>query len=324
MSEGRSSGQAAGRIVLSVGRGIARRLGLRRQQSHSPRPRDWAIGMFAGDSPLRLVPLHGGRTPSLTWSDVSDTPSGIIADPFMIRLSGAWYMFFEVMERPHGRGQIGLAVSRDGIDWRYQQIVLAEPFHLSYPYVFEWAGDIFMIPETHHDRSVCLYRASPFPVRWSPVGRLLEGAVFSDSSIVRYRDTWWLFTETSPGTFDELRLFYAGELRGPWREHPASPLVQRDPRRARPAGRILALGDGLLRFAQDCHPVYGSAVRAFEVTDLTASRYQEREAADRPVLGGSGTGWNAGGMHHVDAHRLDDGRWLACVDGWAWPSGRRP
>jgi hypothetical protein len=34
------------------------------------------------------------------------------------------------------------------------------------------------------------------------------------------------------------------------------------------------------------------------------------------MLSASGRGWNAGGMHHVDVHRLEDGYWLACVDGW--------
>ena len=35
-----------------------------------------------------------------------------------------------------------------------------------------------------------------------------------------------------------------------------------------------------------------------------------------PTLGPSGTGWNASGMHHLDAHSRDDESWIACVDGW--------
>jgi hypothetical protein len=35
-------------------------------------------------------------------------------------------------------GEIGLATSEDGLKWDYKQVVLNEPFHLSYPYVFEW------------------------------------------------------------------------------------------------------------------------------------------------------------------------------------------
>jgi len=62
-------------------------------------------------------------------------------------------------------------------------------------------------------------------------------------------------------------------------------------------------------------PSYGAQVRAFEITELTTTRYQEREKDDNPVLTGSGTGWNSCGMHHCDPHLLNDGKWIACVDG---------
>jgi hypothetical protein len=32
------------------------------------------------------------------------------------------------------------------------------------------------------------------------------------------------------------------------------------------------------------------------------------------VLVPDGSGWNASGMHHVDAHQVGES-WLACVDG---------
>lgn len=54
----------------------------------------------------------------------------------MVCQDGRWYMFFEVMNQDSDRGEIGLALSDDGIHWEYSQIVLVEPFHLSYPHVF--------------------------------------------------------------------------------------------------------------------------------------------------------------------------------------------
>jgi hypothetical protein len=70
-----------------------------------------------------------------------------------------------------------------------------------------------------------------------------------------------------------------------------------------------------LRFAQVGRPSYGSAVRAFRITELTPTSYREEEAASSPILTASGTGWNANGMHHVDAHQIEDGTWIAAVDG---------
>jgi hypothetical protein len=87
--------------------------------------------------------------------------------------------------------------------------------------------------------------------------------------------------------------------------------------RARLAGRVLKLDNKLIRFAQDCVPQYGSRVRAFDVLDLTTNSYTEVENAASPILQPGGEGWNALGMHHVDAHQQPDSSWLACVDGFA-------
>jgi hypothetical protein len=171
-----------------------------------------------------------------------------------------------------------------------------------------------MIPESQRAGAVRLYRADPFPSRWRYVGDLLTGPTFFDSTVFRRDDRWWMLTETSGE--DTLRLFQAADLTGPWREHPRSPIVSGDRHASRPAGPVVADGDRLLRFAQDCVPLYGTGVRAFEITKLTPDAYEERPAAAGPVLGPGARRWNSRGMHQLDAHRLDDGRWIACVDGW--------
>lgn len=116
---------------------------------------------------------------------------------------------------------------------------------------------------------------------------------------------------------DTLRLFFADDLMGLWQEHPKSPLIEGNGHIARPAGRVLAHDEMIIRYAQDCDPVYGNQVRAFEITELTTTSYREQEVKDNPVLTGSGSGWNESGMHHIDPH-LEEGRWIACVDGWCW------
>ncbi len=276
--------------------------------------RIWSIGVFEGGSPLQLRPAAGAANPVLSAADVTDVPAAFVADPFMVREGGLFYMFFEVMDGAAGKGAIGLALGDAG-GWRYRGIVLEEPFHLSYPYVFEWRGEHYMVPETLGPSAVRLYRARSFPGGWEHCADLIRGQ-YADPSVVRFGGRWWLFACAAPYQHDTLSLFTAHRLGGPWREHPRSPVVVRDRGRARPAGRVLVLGDRLLRFAQDCVPDYGSAVRAFEVTALTAAGYAEREVVESPILAGGGAAWNRGGMHHLDPHPVAPGRWLACVDGW--------
>jgi hypothetical protein len=279
--------------------------------------RVYSIGIYTGASPLALAP-GVGQDPVLTRECIRDLHATFVADPFMIRVDGAWYMFFEIMTWRAGskKGEIGLATSRDGLRWTYERVVLAEPCHLSYPHVFEWGSEHWLIPESSGAGGVRLYRADPFPTRWVFVAELLRGPVFLDNSVFRHDGRWWMLSETDPrrGT---LRLFHAPDLEGPWTEHPGSPVVQADRRIARPAGRIVATGDRLVRFAQDCRGAYGTGVHALEITRLTRREYQERELGDERVLGGSGQGWNRSGMHHVDAHQQEDGSWIACVDGWS-------
>src|SRR4029077_11593701 len=108
----------------------------------------WSIGIYRGDSPFRLAPPPGIKNPVLTVADVSDVPASLLADPFMLGVNGTWHMFFEVMNWRRNLGEIGHATSEDCERWVYRQIVLTEPFHLSYPYVFRWLDDYYMIPES--------------------------------------------------------------------------------------------------------------------------------------------------------------------------------
>lgn len=274
----------------------------------------WSIGIVAGDPPWAL----DGRSvanPVLTAADVTDTAATSVADPFLLRVDGRWHMLFEIDNWNSWKGEIGCATSGDGLEWKYEGIVLAEPFHLSYPHVFAADGGIYMTPESSQAQAVRLYRARRFPNEWEHVADLVSGLPFADPTIVRHGGRWWLFTETSGGGDDTLRLFHADGLMGPWTEHPQSPIVRGDAAVARPAGRIVSVDGRLVRFAQNCRPAYGTDVRAFEILTLTADDYAERPLREAPLLG-PGAGWNAGGMHHVDPVAVGPGRWLAAVDGW--------
>lgn len=263
---------------------------------------------------MDLVDHPGVTNPVLTHDNVTDVRASFVADPFMLRVDEIWYMFFEVMNRQTAKGEIGLATSRDSLNWIYQQIVLAEDFHLSYPNVFEWKNEYYMIPETIEPGVVRLYKAQTFPFQWSLVGPILS-VRSADPSVFRYGDRWWMFTCSSPYEHDALRLYFADDLIGPWIEHPASPIVKSNKQIARPAGRVVVSNKSITRFAQDCVLRYGHNVRAFALQELTATSYSEQEYSASPILQASGRGWNALGMHHLDAHSLPQGGWIACVDG---------
>lgn len=280
----------------------------------------WSIGICTGADLLDLAPAKETPMPVLSARDVTDIQAQFVADPFMIRAENAWHMFFEVMNAESKKGDIGLASSNDGFRWNYRQIVLTEPFHLSYPYVFFLDGEYYMIPESYEANAIRLYRADPFPTRWSLVQQILEGA-WVDSSIFFFNGRWWLFSNPLAPENQVLELFHAESIYGPWQRHPMSPMVSGNNRFARSAGRVIVSGDRIIRFTQDCCPYYGTSIRAFEISGLTTAAYSEREVEKSPILAAGSELWRQAGMHHIDAHHVD-GRWFACVDGWRFEPRR--
>jgi hypothetical protein len=227
-------------------------------------------------------------------------------------------MFFEVYNRERLRGEIGLATSNDAIHWQYERIILREPFHLSYPYVFEFEGETYLIPESRDANAVRIYRACPFPYKWEFVQTLLTGPL-ADASLVQFEGRWWLFADTrEQGQINNtLRLFSSNSLMDGWAEHPRSPLIAQNPHVARPGGRVIVNGYPI-RFTQDCYPIYGTRLHGFEINRLTPSDYEETALSSIPILSPGDSDWNKTGMHHIDPHQLSDGRWIACVDGFFW------
>ena len=274
----------------------------------------WEIGILGGSSPLDWgIPT---RNPALTAEDVTDVEAEFVADPFMIFQDRLWFLFFEVLRKDLHTGEIGLAVSSDLLAWEYQEIVLRESFHLSYPYVFEWEGSNYMVPETLGASEIRLYKSHDFPRDWRLLCSLIPGR-HADPSIFRYEDRWWMFACDTPFEHRSLRLYSAPQFQGSWEEHPESPIIENDCSIARPAGRVIVFEGRLLRFAQDCSDQYGQQVWGFEITHLSRSKYRERRALSVPVIGaGNRGGWRTSRMHHIDSQALPLGGWVACVDGW--------
>ena len=55
---------------------------------------------------------------------------------------------------------------------------------LSFPTVFDWRGEVWMLPETSADHSLTLYRCTQFPDKWEKVQAFSVGRELCDSIIV--------------------------------------------------------------------------------------------------------------------------------------------
>jgi hypothetical protein len=262
--------------------------------------------------PFLLVDPTGLQNPVLTAKDVDDRVASYVADPFLFREHGFWYMFMEVLNY-RGLGDIGVASSLDGLHWTYEMIVLDEPFHLSYPYVFKYGNTYYMIPETNQLGEVRIYKSDNFPLEWSYLATIIHGRLFVDASIFYYADRWWLFVSDTENK--NLYLYSSDSLTENWIEHPKSPVIEGDTRRARPGGRsFIYNGDKIIRIAQSWGD--GAKVRAYQVDQLDPSQYAEHEIPESPILeaGLAPMAWYAEGMHHFDPWWTGE-YWIAAFDG---------
>jgi len=277
----------------------------------------WTIGIHTGPSPFRLSAPAGVTQPVLTGAHVTDMPDlhiDTVAHPNLVLANGRYYMFFTAKDLKVNKGGIGLAESADGLRWTFRKTVIRESFVLADPYVFEWKGTYYMVPEAYTETTVRLYRATSFPDRWEYVQDLVKGGPddhFISPTLLRHEGRWYLFA--SPPGNDTLRLFHAADLTGPWSEHPLSPVVRKDPHTARPAGRPFTVDGVVYRVAQDCAPTYGLQVFATRITALSTTAYAE-EKVEAPLIKASGAGWMRKAAHHVDAHQRGSGDWIAAVD----------
>jgi hypothetical protein len=204
-------------------------------------------------------------------------PSGrYLADPFPIEVNGRHFLFMEDFSTKTGRGAISVAEARTDDSWSPPRRVIERAHHLSYPFVFEHDGEIYMLPETGQAGRIELHRAVAFPYEWRLERILLEDITAVDATLHPADGVLWLFANVLEGEEDrgQLWLFSSPSLDGAWRPHPGNP-IGTDPGRARPAGRLFKHGGQLIRPSQDCAHRYGTAVVMNRVDVLSPREYRE-------------------------------------------------
>jgi len=267
----------------------------------------WRVGWRFVDGPdtfdLLAMPAEG-------WNILRDDGFRFYADPFPFAVGGRVVVFVEEFDHRLGRAAIAAAEFDAHGPRGAPRTVLATASHLSYPFVFEHAGEIWMTPESTAAHRIDLYRAVQFPDSWQLAATLVAGVEASDPTLVQHAGRWWMMATVREGhgSFsDALYLWSASNVMGPWVPHQRNPVLV-DIASARPAGRIVERGGRLLRPAQDCRGGYGRAVTLAEITRL------DDEAFEQKILVTLRTGPRWPGRR---LHTLNRAGPLECIDGSA-------
>ncbi len=211
------------------------------------------------------------------WHRLKERPHNFAADPFAVTWQGRTVVFFEELDHRVGKGIIAAIEFDEHGPVGEIFTALEEPWHLSYPFLIEDGGELWMIPECSTTNEVSLYRCKRFPDQWERHATLLSDVELGDATITQHEGRYYLFGVTrdgSGGYSDTLSIYYADSLMGPWLPHAQNPVLL-DRANARPAGNFVIRDGQLWRPVQDCSRGYGAAVALAEVTELSPTRFAQ-------------------------------------------------
>ncbi|HEY7006285.1 MAG TPA: hypothetical protein VH392_07335 [Sphingomicrobium sp.] len=214
-----------------------------------------------------------------TGSIIPNPPGAFLADPFTINVDGIDYLFVEEFGFDNRKGVIS-AYRIGEHEAERIGVVLEEPYHLSFPFVFRHGGDIYMVPESTSDRSIRLYKSTAFPGGWSEVKVLMSDVPAVDTVIFEHDSLWWMLTTiqgAGPGlNHAELCAFYASDPLGDWTPHKQNPVVM-NALKGRNGGFVRDSDGTPCRVAQvPGFTFYGAASEVYRIEELTPETYRER------------------------------------------------
>lgn len=211
--------------------------------------------------------------------------SAFWADPFFLRRGARTWVVFEELPFDTNRGHIAaMEIDGSGHAIARPQVVLKEPWHLSYPFLWNEEGRDYMIPESGANRDLALYEFVGEGRQWRRRATLISGWRLADATVARHDGRLWMFaTCGDDGAFmdDTLHVYWANRIEGPWHPHALNP-VKVDASSSRPAGSMWVSDGFLHRVVQDCSSTYGGRVRCMRIVRLTPDEFEEE-----PVSGWS-------------------------------------
>lgn len=211
--------------------------------------------------------VHGAWPATASFDIIPDDGRRYYADPVLFQHGGRSHLFAEEYAYATGRGTICVAeIGDDGRVGAFRP-ALESQHHLSYPFVFEYGEQIWMVPECCAGGSVDLFRAAQYPHKWVHDRTLIDGVAGCDATIFQDagRFVMVLTTQRRLGTsWDNQRIFYATSPLGPWTEQTGG-LIRIDSTLARPAGPALQRGGRQMRPVQNCSQIYGGGMTLLDV-----------------------------------------------------------
>ncbi len=230
---------------------------------------------------------------------IKNPQNRFFADPFVIKHNGKHIVYVEDYYYKYNSGRIS-AIELVDEDYTILGNVIHENFHMSFPFVFTYQKELYMIPETCNDRSIRIYKCTKFPMEWKFMHKLIDDINAADTMVFEINKKWAMLTNISSvpkgGSHSaSLHVFFAeNPLSRDWKAHKNNPLIF-NPLNARNGGILQRDNGELIRVRQkQGFYKYGEGVSFAVINQICEDFFSETEIAEI----NSGDFNNAIGMHH--------------------------
>ena len=269
---------------------------------------NWSLGYGKSPNYPEKMTMAANAIYSIEMLKAQNDSTVFLADPFFVKEKDTFYLFFE-HKKNKSNADIGLLTSSDGKNYRYRGTVLTQKFHLSYPQVFKYRNDFYMVPESKQGNSVLLYKAHRFPNDWRVCDTLVADVQLVDPSLY-LSDTLNIMVASDYAK--NMYVYEADSLFGKWKLHKQPIALIGTESRA--AGRFFADKKGLLLPVQNYSKGYGYGVSLYRFSFQDCNYRVRRERPFFLVANENIKAFNAG-MHHLDLQRLDANHYYYVYDG---------
>jgi hypothetical protein len=268
----------------------------------------WSIGYGESKEYPKSINVKENAIYSIEKLKKQNDSTVFLADPFFVKEKGVFYLFFE-HKKTKTNADVGLLTSIDGKNYKYSGTVLTQKFHLSYPQVFKYKSNFYMVPESKQANAVLLYKAYHFPYDWRVCDTLIANVQLKDPSIY-VSDSLNIMVASD----DKLNMYVyqADSLFGKWKLH-KKPIAMIGTE-ARAGGRFFADEKGLILPIQNCTVGYGYGLSLYRFCFKDESYTTERVSPFFLKGNKEIKEFNAG-MHQLDIQKLDANHYYYVYDG---------
>ena len=214
------------------------------------------------------------------WHSLEQPKNISRADPFIIKYQKKNFILFEECDVYERKGCIKIGE----LDIKKRKlnnitIILKKNYHLSFPFIFTYKKNIYLIPESHEIKKIDLYKFVNFPTKIKKIKTLVKNINAADSVLFRKNKLWWLLTNIGVDSNDlhskNLSIFYSKNLlKKTFVPHNKNPVIT-DIKYARNAGNLRVKNKKIFRVSQNCEKYYGHNINILEINKISINNYKE-------------------------------------------------